>query len=472
MLSPVLHAITRLLSSNTDSRGNPPSVAVVDRALGTVATIGLTVAVYRLISTVVTNLRGDGTTSTSNGDSPTTSSNSTDVPLSFYTLTQVLLRGVLKGGSGWNSSPEPLVEGMEVVRSEGGDVLVEATGGVGGEPNSKMRCYRGSCHCNSIRFRLRAPSHMFAKDCKGKIRYPHIATKADNFELLNGTEFLSVYYVQLPDNNNNNNHHTNTKGNIAAHTFCNRCGVHILRAPNPNSDELEVNTNCLNIFYDKVYTKNLNKTTRSIEINLDVTTDGNDDGRGLGSGQPLVDRLTTVIDDEAEENEEDASDTDDTDWPSHFRPQSYADNSNLHPYHHQYPQKQQPRQLPHNNSDKSPHKSSSSRTYVSSASESTMMADDSINTSSIDGMIPPPSTTSELSFDNGHGRDNTISPLNVGTSSFQALAVTTPSPRPLDVSPSPRKSGGGGEGGGSIALTQLKYYMKKHNATSSLVADE
>eukprot|EP00555_Chaetoceros_dichaeta_P003585 CAMPEP_0198250244 /NCGR_PEP_ID=MMETSP1447-20131203/1510_1 /TAXON_ID=420782 /ORGANISM="Chaetoceros dichaeta, Strain CCMP1751" /LENGTH=112 /DNA_ID=CAMNT_0043935051 /DNA_START=303 /DNA_END=637 /DNA_ORIENTATION=- len=106
MLSPVLNAITRSLSNNTDGRGNsnPPSVAIVDRALGTVATIGLTVAVYRLISTVVHNLRGsDGTISPRNGDSPTTTTTAadgTDVPISFYTLTQVLLRGVLMGVKG------------------------------------------------------------------------------------------------------------------------------------------------------------------------------------------------------------------------------------------------------------------------------------------------------------------------------------------------------------------------------------
>jgi len=466
------------------------------------------VAVYRLISTVVHHLRDDGSGS-ANVDAGKVEGGGDDVPISFYTLTQVLLRGVLVGVKGESvDRGQPLVEGMEVVRSEGGDVLVETdhVEGIGMEPNSTMRCYGGSCHCNSIRFRLRAPSHMFAKDCKGKIRYPHISTKADHFELLHGTESLSVYYVELPEDKhqqivtNDVVNHSTLKGNIAAHTFCNRCGVHILRAPNPNSNELEVNTNCLNIFYDKCYN---DESKIKQMIDLDVAADGNDDGRGLGSGKPLVDRLTTVIDDDAE-NEEDEEDTTSGqgyssgegphwgDWPSQFTPQSYMDtnnNSSPHPYHqHQY-----------NNIDRSPYKSTSSRTYVSTTSEdmsSTIRADDSINTSSSDGISPPPSTASELSFDNGgNNRNNTISPLNVGTtSSFRALAVSTPSPRRVDGS-SPHGSNfalggvqgsgggnGGGDGGKPIALTQLKYYMKKHtpsvsdkengNTVSSLVADE
>ncbi len=61
-----------------------------------------------------------------------------------------------------------------------------------------------------------------------------------------------MYYVNLDDNNNHSHSHTPINQNsnhhnsvIAAHTFCSRCGVHILRAPNSHSDMLEINTNCL-----------------------------------------------------------------------------------------------------------------------------------------------------------------------------------------------------------------------------------
>jgi hypothetical protein len=46
-----------------------------------------------------------------------------------------------------------------------------------------------------------------------------------------------VYYVNLAQ--------TERGHVVAAHTFCSRCGVHILRAPNSDTDKLEVNTNCL-----------------------------------------------------------------------------------------------------------------------------------------------------------------------------------------------------------------------------------
>ena len=50
-------------------------------------------------------------------------------------------------------------------------------------------------------------------------------------------------YQQSHQSNHNNNMGGNNKP--AAHTFCKKCGVHILRVPDPNSNALEVNTNCL-----------------------------------------------------------------------------------------------------------------------------------------------------------------------------------------------------------------------------------
>ena len=39
--------------------------------------------------------------------------------------------------------------------------------------SSRLITHRGSCHCNSIRFTLKAPLTPKAYDCKAKIRYPH-----------------------------------------------------------------------------------------------------------------------------------------------------------------------------------------------------------------------------------------------------------------------------------------------------------
>lgn len=83
---------------------------------------------------------------------------------------------------------------------------------------------------------LRAPSTVKAVANKGKLHFPHHTTAASNFKLSSGAQYLSVYYVSIPKDN---------QELVAGHTFCSRCGVHILRAPDPNSEYIEINTDCL-----------------------------------------------------------------------------------------------------------------------------------------------------------------------------------------------------------------------------------
>ena len=45
--------------------------------------------------------------------------------------------------------------------------------------------------------KLKAPCYIEARDCEGKIRYPHFLTKSENFQLSSGSSHLSVYYVNL-----------------------------------------------------------------------------------------------------------------------------------------------------------------------------------------------------------------------------------------------------------------------------------
>jgi hypothetical protein len=68
------------------------------------------------------------------------------------------------------------------------------------------------------------------------LNFPHHATAASNFKLLSGAQYLSVYYVSIPKDN---------QELVAGHTFCSRCGVHILKAPDPHSDYIQINTDCL-----------------------------------------------------------------------------------------------------------------------------------------------------------------------------------------------------------------------------------
>eukprot|EP00557_Chaetoceros_sp_GSL56_P005719 CAMPEP_0176499986 /NCGR_PEP_ID=MMETSP0200_2-20121128/13256_1 /TAXON_ID=947934 /ORGANISM="Chaetoceros sp., Strain GSL56" /LENGTH=360 /DNA_ID=CAMNT_0017898515 /DNA_START=720 /DNA_END=1802 /DNA_ORIENTATION=+ len=122
----------------------------------------------------------------------------------------------------------------------------------------ELKRLEGSCHCQSVRFVLKAPTKIVARqDNRGKICHPYYSTTAEKFELLCGTKYLSVYYVNLTpqsfsDRDRNRPHGQSSDPDrnrdeviIAAHTFCSRCGVHIFRAPNSRTDQLDVNVDCL-----------------------------------------------------------------------------------------------------------------------------------------------------------------------------------------------------------------------------------
>lgn len=70
---------------------------------------------------------------------------------------------------------------------------------------------------------------------------------------------MSMYYVNKPSTNNSQStKRKSPRGNntdeVGAHSFCSRCGVHILHAPNSHSTALDVNVDCLN--EDNVKLKN------------------------------------------------------------------------------------------------------------------------------------------------------------------------------------------------------------------------
>lgn len=91
--------------------------------------------------------------------------------------------------------------------------------------------HRGSCHCNTIQFRLRAKPDFEAIDCPGKIRYPHIVVESSAFKITRGSKFLQMYYVDVskedfPQDINgflNVSDDTNAReSTTAAHAFCMR----------------------------------------------------------------------------------------------------------------------------------------------------------------------------------------------------------------------------------------------------------
>lgn len=92
--------------------------------------------------------------------------------------------------------------------------------------------HQGSCHCSSVRFEIRAPRTLIAKEGPGKINYRHTDIKSSNLRVMRGANHLKTYYVKVKDDR-------------GAHAFCDRCGCHILYAPSRDAKRLMINTHCI-----------------------------------------------------------------------------------------------------------------------------------------------------------------------------------------------------------------------------------
>eukprot|EP00592_Proboscia_alata_P009694 CAMPEP_0194358450 /NCGR_PEP_ID=MMETSP0174-20130528/5648_1 /TAXON_ID=216777 /ORGANISM="Proboscia alata, Strain PI-D3" /LENGTH=438 /DNA_ID=CAMNT_0039128761 /DNA_START=40 /DNA_END=1356 /DNA_ORIENTATION=- len=161
-------------------------------------------------------------------------------------------------------------------------------------PNAEdLPCkYFASCHCKSIRFTFSQPptpskrcDELHAYDCAGKIRYPHIRSITSNdFQLLRGTDYLKIYYVNLPFSEIRaarltESHVSDAK--MAAHSFCIRCGVHLFRAPDSTVDVLEINANCIDYG---------DREQKHYMPQIKVEFYNNDAGNGLSDGRPILDQ--------------------------------------------------------------------------------------------------------------------------------------------------------------------------------------
>jgi hypothetical protein len=75
--------------------------------------------------------------------------------------------------------------------------------------------HNGMCHCQRVRFRIKAPQNIKAVDVPSKIRFPRITIPCENFEPLTTTDdgILSLYAVK-----------TESDPNVGVYTFCSFCG--------------------------------------------------------------------------------------------------------------------------------------------------------------------------------------------------------------------------------------------------------
>eukprot|EP00586_Coscinodiscus_wailesii_P007427 CAMPEP_0172491658 /NCGR_PEP_ID=MMETSP1066-20121228/22534_1 /TAXON_ID=671091 /ORGANISM="Coscinodiscus wailesii, Strain CCMP2513" /LENGTH=489 /DNA_ID=CAMNT_0013260819 /DNA_START=169 /DNA_END=1638 /DNA_ORIENTATION=+ len=240
----------------------------LDRALGAAATIGLSVAVLRFVSYSL----GGGQ-----------ASESLSHPQQQHSLGRLIIVSLIrriKSLRRYFTIRRLLGGGGEIMPREGDEYFFAAYGQRSGnyecdEEDSTLKIHLGSCHCASIQFTLRGPRKLKAFDSPGKIRYPHIPTVATEFQLTSGTKFLGVYYVTLPSSSDGQSSNSSDDVITAAHTFCKRCGVPILRAPDSNRNRVEVNANCLDL------------SVVEGDNNTPVVSFKEGDERSLAAGMPL-----------------------------------------------------------------------------------------------------------------------------------------------------------------------------------------
>lgn len=189
-----------------------------DRALGAAASLGLCLAILRVVGSAYTASRHieNGESSKDRANTPNKSSSRT---LSHFLLSYV--RNFLK-----KMLLEDEVDAFDDFDDNFDDNV---------DPNpSSTITHDGSCHCGSVEFEVVAPRRLQARDVVGKIQYRHTKVKTSNFQVFKGHKFLKTYYVR-----------SDNSYDRGAHAFCQQCGVHILYAPWKNSPHLFINVNCL-----------------------------------------------------------------------------------------------------------------------------------------------------------------------------------------------------------------------------------
>lgn len=102
------------------------------------------------------------------------------------------------------------------------------------QDRAEFKYYDGSCHCQSIKIRVKAPKHLVVWDCNCSICYMkrnhHFIIPERNFELIQGEDFQSEYQF-------------NTK--VAKHIFCKNCGVQVYYRPRSNPDGFAITLYCI-----------------------------------------------------------------------------------------------------------------------------------------------------------------------------------------------------------------------------------
>ena len=98
--------------------------------------------------------------------------------------------------------------------------------------------HNGSCHCERVRFRIKAPKVLNAVDIPSKIRFPRVTIPCEHFEPLTTSDdnIMSLYAVKAE---------ADVNSGVGVYTFCSFCGVHVLFSPSTDPVEVFINVDCI-----------------------------------------------------------------------------------------------------------------------------------------------------------------------------------------------------------------------------------
>ena len=99
-----------------------------------------------------------------------------------------------------------------------------------------MKTYTGSCHCGEVQFQIDTViNKVISCNCSicTKKAVLHHRVSADQFKLLKGKQYLSLYQFDTKE---------------AKHFYCNICGIHPFSNPRAAPNMYSINVRCLDNF--------------------------------------------------------------------------------------------------------------------------------------------------------------------------------------------------------------------------------
>lgn len=144
---------------------------------------------------------------------------------------------------------------------------------------SEIVVHRGSCHCERVRFRLKAPKFLKAVGVRSKLNFPRLIIPCENFEPLTDEDLFSLYTVRC-------------EKSVGVHAFCSFCGMHVVFSETTEPVEIHINVDCL----DRSTVQEINMVSFEMKETYPTTSAASFNRRGIGSNStPFLASLSTLM---------------------------------------------------------------------------------------------------------------------------------------------------------------------------------